>query len=381
MLKALAALAALAAAPAGEEPNDTVHLLDNSATNVLIVEDSWREVGYKVKVENVDAMRVPVNRVKGTEYADRPAQYDQGMDALRKGEYDKAEKLLVAGLAAARDKKQHQYFLAGLIDCCQAQRKYEDLRKYARKMAEIKPAARLIYEARLKLGDSYLREAKYGEALKAFDEALEHFKALREEARKTALPGVSEYVNGYRLQAGYWRLFSMEREAKDANLTGRQYDIFSSDAKSSDLEIYYLCRLGYVRCRAAADKPDEARQELAKVQEEVSRLKPGDKVRQAVMPAVQLALGDLSYNQLDYRQARWYYLKVIVQFATDRASVARAHVMTGMCYEKLRDEAREKEAVARALRHYQTVVQEHQDSVDFAVAKERLDKLKGGAGT
>ncbi|MHC4916983.1 MAG: hypothetical protein ACYTGB_15995, partial [Planctomycetota bacterium] len=91
-----AALALLVAGPAfcgeaaEEEFNDSVHMEDNSAVNVKIIEDSWKGVTYKPRGDNVPPITIDVSRVKGTEYANRAAEYEKGMEALRKREFASA---------------------------------------------------------------------------------------------------------------------------------------------------------------------------------------------------------------------------------------------------------------------------------------------------
>jgi tetratricopeptide (TPR) repeat protein len=388
-----AALAVLlpAAALAGavpEEANDSVHLVDNSQTNVKIVEDDWK--GVKVTRANVE-IPMAVNRVRTTEYSDRVTQYDQGLEALRKQDYPKAVSLLAAGMKKTRDLKQRQYFQVALIECYEGQKRPEEMRKQIRKMVDParrnpKKAPRLIYDAYLKLGRSLLLEGKYSKAEGAFGEAYDFFKKLEELARKKetkALAGVIDYVKGYRLKAGYWKIFSMEQQGK-AKIEGhrgarRAYDLFAFEA-TGHLRLVNMAKIGRARCDAKLGKTDSALKALKEMEKDLSDPKKLAKAGAGAVPAVYVALGDVYFLKLDYRNARWYYLTVIVQHSTDRAMVARAHYMAGRCYEALRKTVREREAIPRALRHYTIVTKEYQDSLEYVKAKDRQRELKAQMG-
>jgi tetratricopeptide (TPR) repeat protein len=367
---------------AGDDLNDSVHLEDNSATNVKILEDSWKGVSFLLR-EGIPPTFQAVDRVKSTEYGNRVEEYAQAVEALRKGDCSGAERLFSAGLGKTKDAKQHQYFYAGLIEAAEGQNKPEAVRGYVKKMLSIKPAPRLIYDAYLKLGESYLKEGKFAEAETGYGQALKFFEGLEGQASTLGKAGVRNVVKRYRLRAKYWKIFCMEKQGK-AKIEGsdgakRAYNLFESEATGNPV-LVYKAKIGMARCEAAIGRYDLALQSLTTIVKDLRAADPAEGGGAAALPEALVSLGDVHFLKLDYHQARWYYLTVIVRYAEDRAMLARAHYMAGMCYEKLRDKAREREAIPRALRHYEIVVKEFQDCVERSAAEERLEKLKGRLG-
>ncbi len=379
----LFACGAFCGQPAAEELNDSVHLADNSATNVKIVEDDWKGVKIKPRAgRNVDLMAFAVSRVRSTEYGDRAPQYDQGMDALRKGNVDNAINLLKKGLGKTRDVKQKQYFYAGLVDCYEAKNDAKAMRDAIKKLIprDPKTAPRLVYAVYIKLGMSYLREANYAEAERTFKQAYDFFKNLESLARtQKALPGVVDYIKVFRLQAGYWKIYSMEKQGatkiKDRTGARRAYDLFAFEATGNP-KLVNLAKIGRARCDAVLGKIEDAKKTLGGLEKDLLKAKDG---KQA-LPSVYVALGDVAFIELDYSKARWYYLSVIVKHSADRTMVGRAHYMAGRCYEKLRETARERDAVPRALRHFSIVAKEFKDSLEHADAKKRMEAIKARMG-
>jgi len=384
-LAVAASLLALSAwaGQAPEELNDSVHLEDNSATNVRIVEDDWKGVKIQPRVgKNVDLMAFAVNRVNSTEYGNRAAEYDKGMDELRKGNHKDAIRLLNVGLRKTSDAKQKQYFYAGLVECYEASGDANAMRGAIRKLVPRDPknAPRLIYDAYLKLGNSYLREGNFAKAEESYKAAYEFFKNLEGISRQQkTLSGVLDYIKAFRLKAKYWMIYSMERQGvskiKDRSGARRAYDLFAFEATGKP-GLVNLAKIGRARCDAILGKVEQARKALGKLQEELGKTKDGMKV----LPAVYVALGDVAFAEGDYRKARWYYLSVIVKHSGNRDMVARSHFMAGQCYEKLREKVREREALPRALRHYTIVAREFQDSLEHAAARKRMEAIKARMG-
>jgi tetratricopeptide (TPR) repeat protein len=173
----------------------------------------------------------------------------------------------------------------------------------------------------------------------------------------------------------------MEQQGK-AKIEGREgakraYFLFEAEA-GSNRTLLYRAKIGRARCDAVLGDHDKALKDLEALRKELED--PKNKDASAALAEVYVSLGDVYFLKLDYRQARWYYLTVIVRHANDRAMTARAHYKAGLCYEKLVEKARERQGLPRALRHYEIVVKEFQGCVEHKAAKERLESLKGRLG-
>jgi len=375
--------AALAGAPGPmEDLNDTVHTNNTSQPNVTVVEDTWKRV--KIKHRTGPTANFPVHDVQGVDYGDRVTEYEEAREAMRAEKYQKAARLYANGLKKTKGKNQHQYFIAGLVDAYQAAGDVKEMRKAIRRMVGIKPAPRLIYDVYLKLGASFLREGDFAGAEKAFDQTIKFFVALEKKAMSVPAAGVRKKVQLYVLKAKYGRIFSLEKQDKIEGRAGAQraYDLFTSDA-ASHRELVHKARIAIGRCLATVavkqDTPEKKARGFKRAIDHLKRLidpKSASRVSERVLPAAYVALGDIYFNKLDYPQARWYYLKVTVRYAGDRAALARAHYQAGRCYEALsKGTVRERDAVKRALRHYKIVGDGFRDSLEHSLAKDRLQKL------
>lgn len=380
VLLALAPGAALAGALV-QEFNDSIYRTDgNSDNNVKILEDSWKGVKIKPRAGSaIPSVEFDVSSVSGVDYGNRVAEYGSAMEAKR-SDLAKAAGLFLTGLAKTKDMNQHQYFLAGLVECYEGQNNPDEMRKYIRKMVAIKPAPRLIYDVYLKLGRSYLALRDYAAAETAYGEAEAFFAVLEKKAMRITKPGVRKKVTLYRLWAKYWKIYSLEKQGKTKieGRTGaaRGYNLFTSEATGHP-RLVGMARIGMARCDSVIGKHDAAIKALEKIRDDLRAAAKKDPTTIQVLPAAYVALGDVSFNKLDYRRARWYYLKVIVRYSADRAALARAHFQAAQCYEKLgASPTREREAIRRALRHYRIVKSEFRDCLEHAQARERLNKLE-----
>ena len=374
---ALSAGRASAGEPPAEEFSDTAHVNENSTPNIKVIEDSWK--GVTIQHGSGPQPFFSIDNVQGIDYGERASEYETALEAKRAGKYDKAAKSFEAGLrkTKAKDKVQHQYFLMGMIECYDLAGNAEEMRKAVKAMVKIDPAPRLIYEAYPKLGESYFRAGDFENALKAYQEAQKFFEARADEAQKLILGGVVKKNQLTKTTCQLWtirckeslgRIDDARNEYENLIIRGDRYPNLADQAK-----------IGIGRCLAAdaAKKEKPTDQDWARATKHLEKLldpKNKEGVQPSAMPAVYLALGDIYFNKLDYPQARWYYLKVTVQYAADRAVLARAHFQAGRCYEALKKDERST-WFKGALRHYKIVEKEFEDSLEHSQAKERLEEL------
>jgi tetratricopeptide (TPR) repeat protein len=370
----------------GEGVNDTVHLGDNSAMNVKIVQDDWRGVRFKTSLaEKSPVIFQAVNRVVGTEYGDILPEFDQGQVAINKREYEKAVKLFSAGLKKEKDSKRKQYYLVGLADAHLKLGQVDEARKQFKMLVSITPAPRLIYDSYLKYADTFAREKKYAEAEKIFKNASEFFKKLGDS--KDAPRGVKPYIRKFRFTALLNCLLMIERQGEKVMAEKRlksQWNLFIARSAAGTPKLNLLGKLGKARALSASGEDKEAIDLVEKVLKESKKAKLSRSDLTELLAYGNLAKGDVSFKKLDYHQARWYYLSVIVRFSGNRAIEAQSHLKAGLCYEKLASSKvnRESDGLGKAARHYKIIVGSYQDSLEALQAKDRLEALNsGGART
>jgi len=384
--------------PAGQPPpppppaqaddlNDVVHASNTSTANVKIVSDNWD--GITVRIQGNNTLSFPVDTITGVEYAQRPREYDEAASARNAGRYADAAGLLEKGLKGlkADTLPQRQYFLVGIIECCEAlmasqpdqqSQTREKLRAAAKEMIALKPEPRLIYDAYLKLANSYFQEGgpdSFKTAEDTYKAALKLFTEMGGRKEISGKRGVERFIERYGLVARLGTIRCAEALGRIDGAGGArpEYEVFPARA-AGHTDLIGQAKLGYGRCLAARN-PDEG----------ISYFKDLlGKVPAAAVPDVYCALGDAylvkaespKKDELDYYWARWYYLKVVVQYSAARDTLARAHFGAGKCYEALGAAVRESGAAAKAVREFETVVKDFPDSPEYALAKGRLGERR-----
>ncbi len=379
------AIAALLSAPAvGAEPaqpeeyNDIVRQDNNNpATNVKVIADSWEGVQVKLPGGGATANTslFTSDTVEGVDYASKPAEYEKAMELMRAGKFVDAIKAFDDGLKKLKgdDAPQRQYFILGKIECLVTLRKPDDVRKLVDEMlaAGKDNPPRLIFDAYLKLGASYFQSRDFTKAHDAYKRAATLFESLEAKARSSGKGGLEKFVNRYVLEAKLNRIRCMEelRQLDGPEATGADmaYQVFPARAAGHP-DLVAQAEVGRGRCMIL-------RKDYAGALKYLEGLTK--KVPEAALPLVLCAMGDAylarasseNPDELDYYQARWYYLKVVVQYPTDRAALAHAYYGAGLCYEGL---ARESDALARKIRMFETVTREFSDSPEYLLASEKL---------
>lgn len=368
------ALAGQAPAPV-EEFNDVVHVRDNNPiTEIRVVSDNWDAVTVRGK-GNVTIAR-SAEEVLAVEYATaRPAEYEQAWELRRSGKIKEAIAAFEKGMAKLRDadKPQRQYFQAGLADCYDAGDELDKLAKIVDDMVNQKPAPpRLVFEMCQKLGAAYfrLRQAEKAEA------AFKRLEELCKDLKKKVPPdkgALDKYLDRLQMTAEFWKYRSLEGQGKVDGIEGAQRKfMFYSGRASSYPELAAQAQIAEQRCRAVKD-PEGA---LKALKELVAKLP------EAALPELYCAVGDAylakaespKTDELDYYWARWYYLKVVVQYPTDRASMGRAYYGAGRCCELLAEKAREQRAGDKAAKCFEIVGREFRDTPEYSLVKDRAGR-------
>lgn len=378
-------------APAADDLNDVVHANNTSTANVKIVSDNWD--GITVRIQGNNTLFFPTDTITGVEYAQRPAEYDTAATAKNAGQYAEAASLLEKALKGLKADAlpQRQYFLTAVIECYEAlmasqpdqqNQTREKLRAAAKAMVAIKPEPRLIYDAYLKLAESYLREGtpeSFKTAEETYKAALKLFTEMGSRKEVSGKRGVERFIERYALMARLGTIRCAEALGRIDGAGGARsdYEVFPARAAGHN-DLIGQAKLGYGRCLTARN-PDEG----------ISYFKNLlGKVPAGAVPDVYCALGDAylakaqspKKDELDYYWARWYYLKVVVQYSAGRATLARAHFGAGQCYSALGADpkVRESGAAAKAVREFEAVVRDFPDSPEYALAKAQLEgKGKG----
>lgn len=380
----LVLLCLAAAAPAGQAPapvedyNDVVHTKDNNPiSDVKVVSDNWDAVTVRGK-GNVTISRA-ADEVVTVEYlTNKIPEYDQGLELRRGNKIKEAIAAFEKGLARIReaDKPQRQYFQAGLADCYDAGNELDKFARIVDDMVGQKDPPRLVFETSQKLGMAYFRLREGAKAEAVFKRLVELCTKL--EARAPGTGGLGKYIERYRLVADLWRIRSLEAQGKVEGIEGaeRAYQIFPARAGAHP-DLVAQAQIGELRCRAAKDPESAVRGLLALVPKLTD-----PKMSETTLPALYCAVADAylakaespKMDELDCYWARWYYLKVVVQCPTDRASLARAYYGAGRCCEILAEKAREQRASDKAAKYFEVIDREFRDCPEYSLVKARAGK-------
>jgi TolA-binding protein len=374
-----------------EEFNDIIRLNSLNNNNVLtpvkVIEDRWDAVVYKMAGVMADGVPCPSETVEGVDYASRPAEYTKAQDLKRSGKFADAVKAFDDGLRKlkATEASQRQYFLLGKIECFAAQRKPEEAHKLVQEMlaASKDNPPRLILEAYLKLCSVWFQSGKFPEAEKACEEAVKFLKDLTKKAGGGGKAALEKYINRYHLEAKLWRIRCLEMQGMVAGPSPEKsaesaYQLFpSQDGAALYPELLIQAEIGLARCMILRKAYAEAIGYLEDREKKGLEGRPAAVVN--ALPAVYTALGDAyrakagseRKDELDYPKARWYYLKVVVQYPTDRTALARAYYGAGLCYEALAQQARERPAEERKRKMFETVAKDYPDLLEAGLVGEK----------
>ncbi|HOX08631.1 MAG TPA: hypothetical protein PK280_19710, partial [Planctomycetota bacterium] len=372
---AMGSAVALAGQPAApvqqEEFNDTILLTNNNpVTPIRIVEDRWDAVVYRLPGGPAEGNFCPADTVESVVFASRPSEYDKALELKRAGKSDEAIKALDDGMKklGAKDSAQRQYFQMAKIECLLVKR---DPAGVGRLVDEMLAAGkdnppRMIFQAYEAFAAANFQNRKFPETEKVCTAAGELFKKLEDKARSGGKEGLAKMVNRHRLGVKLLCIQCLELQGKiegpsadsAAELAYQLYP--SQDGAAVYPDLIAQADIGRGRCMALRKNQDfdGALKHLEGLEKKVPT--SGLSSLYAAMGDIYVArAGSEKKDELDWYQARWYYLKVVVQYPDDRAALAKAYYGAGVCFEALAKEG--PRASERRRKMFETVKKDFPD--------------------
>lgn len=339
--------------------------------------------------------------VKDIIYADKDANYQLALEKRDEGRHTLAALHFSNALDSLKDRKWaaeycnynigNAFYLAQIFDGYGGrQRKYAPAAEYFKRALDANPKSRYLLDIVTKLpicyaemSDDHLNEAEA--ALKDADERIKKYK--EETAKITTTMGYNDAAKRASVQLAIAKAVIAEKQAargkpgatwpnaaslwRDARSKTREYPELAGDAVEGEL-----------RALIQMKEFDKAVQEATLIINKYNKESDYGVISQ--MPAAYMALGKANYFQAlkfeadgnapmsnnAFAEARWAFLNVIVQFSGNDESLAQAHYLAGLCYEKLIT-AEPADAKVKAIREWQSVVANFpkSDSMEKAVVK------------
>ena len=399
---AIAAVGVRAAGEAAQEEDLDVVIQWNASAPPIpptkVIQDNYLQVKGQYKGATIvkDGYLI-----KDIIYADKDANYQLGLEKRDEGRYTLAALHFSNALEALKDRKWAQeycnynignaFYLAQIFDGYSGrQRQYAPAAEYFKRALEANPKSRYLLDIITKLPicyaemtDDHLKDA--GAALKDADDRIKKYQA--ETAKITTTMGYSDAAKRAGAQLTIAKAVIAEKQAArglagatwanaaalwhDARTKSKDYPELAGDAVEGEL-----------RAMIRMEDFEKAVQEATIIINKYNKDSDYSVISQ--LPAAYMAQGKAYYFQgLKYEKdgnapmsnnafadARWAFLYVIVQFSGNDESVAQAHYLAGLCYEKLKT-VEAADAQVKAIREWQSVVANFpkSDSMEKAVAK------------
>jgi tetratricopeptide (TPR) repeat protein len=396
LLCALAALLAPVAHAADEnEDLDIIERNDNVKTpQTKIVQDNYIAVIGKHRIE----VKVPAYAVKDVYYAGRSPNYSAAIEKRGEGRFTTAALYFTRALAdMEKEKWAVEYCNYGIGDALyqsgnfggykgKSGTQYDSPVAYFEKVLQANPKSRFLPEILVRIPVCLSEDGKLDQAEQKLAEAEAQIKKYRDEVIKVD----SKFLE-IADRATAQLAISDARIAEKKAEKGGKYD----DAKNKYLSARFkstkfpelmgeavdgLMRV-LILMKDYRGAESEANSIIRKYKQE------GDPKMIPLLPAAYSTLGKANYaqavdygtkgqkiqEQRAYAESRWNFLNVIAQFGENDDYVAAAHFFSGVCSDKLRD--LEPEAGIRAVRHFQTIVDDFPKSQFKDNAMEELKRL------
>lgn len=345
-------------------------------------------------------VKIPSYKVSDVLRADRPYEYDRGVERLKEGRFAIAAKYFTDVLRA----KDHMdkpwvieycnYHLATAMfdgefwDGYQGKTyHYSEPSVYFDAVLKANPKSRFLLDVSVKVPICLVEQKKFAEAEKAFVAAAAAIKRYRDETAKTADLEYRAHADraDAMIKLGGGKLLEKKgdfAQAVDAYATlqrvvARKFPDIYSEAWSGEL-----------RCLAQQGRFSDARaraESLIKRYQETNdpSLLAMLPVAHAVMGWASLALAaefeaksNAIQAQQAYSDARWNYLQVLVRFFDRDEHVAEASYYVGLCYDKLKGQ--ETTGKDLAIRYWLNVKRSFPDSSFAKLAQQDLARVGGG---
>lgn len=396
---------ARAAEEGGGEPDlDVIRRVDDlPVPPTKIFKDDY--ITVEGKKGNVP-IKVESWAVKEVLYADRSPTYSTALDKRDKGNFVTAAK----GFRIALDEMKGQKWAAeycnfGMGDALyqggyfqpytdKQGHKYEPPSVYFRETLKANPKSRFGLEASVKLAISLAEEGKFDEAEAAFKDAEAAIKKYRDEMGKVN-PKYREIADKFIAMSTYGHARMLERKAgpnppKDYDFNPalskyRGAQSLAQTAKAAD--VYGDSVDGELGILVKMNDYEAAKARAAGIIEQYKE--KSDPMLLGMLPGAYTVMGLSNFNlgakykenkqavqaQNAFAEARWNFLHVVVKFFDNDQYVAKAHYFAGLCYDELK--AGEPDAVQKALRHFNIIVNNYPNTPFAELAKKDIERLGG----
>jgi len=377
-----------------DEDLDVIFLNDGTTVRTKVSKDDYvlvigRRGHSTVKKESY--------KVKDVLRANRPPEYDIGLDRYKEGRYAVAAKYFTRSLRS-KDFKDTPWVIeycnyrlgeamydGGFFDGYKGKTyTYKPPAQYYAAVLKANPKSRFLLDASVKLPICLVEQKKYAEAEKAFVTAEAKIKQYREETAKTAILEYRKQAERAKAMLMLGKARLMEKKKDFAQAT-QIYMSVQRLARGKFPETYADGVDGELRCLVKQDRFEDAKARAKSLIDQYQKkhdqglvsMLPG---AYTVMGRASLALaGEYDKNnnplqaQQSYADARWYYLQVLVQFFDREEYLEEANYFVGLCYDKLKaDEPMGKDM---AIRYWLNVQRNYPDGTFGEQAKNDLARI------
>lgn len=379
---------------------------DDEELDVITRADDGKLVRTKIASEDYimvegrykhSAIKLPSYKVADILRANRPAEYDIGIERLKEERYAVAAKYFTVVLLG-KDSKDLPWvaeycnyrlgeamYNGGFYDGYKGKTyNYSAPAEYYSEVLKANPKSRYLLDASVKLPICLIEQQKFTEAEKAFVAATAAIKQYREDTARTADLEYRKMADRAEamLKLGNARL--LEKKDKYAE-AGDLYMTVQRTSFGKFPGIYGDAVDGELRCLVRQEKYADAKgraESLIKKYQETHdqtlvTMLPG---AYTVMGRASLAMaGEYEKNknalqaQQAFADARWNYLQVLVQFFDRDEYMEEANYFVGYCYDKLKDQ--EPTAKDMAIRYWLNVKRNYPNGSFVKQASDDLTRV------
>jgi len=344
----VALLLSFRAGAQADPAQDAVEMIGpGSLTNIKVLTDNWIMVEaqrFQVKTP------IPAYRVRKVVYSAAPDLYRVAQTAAEEGDYERALRALILTLRERGDaipwfKQYILYDIARFYVKHAGEGSYEKARGYLDQLFKDVPDSRFTPEALLLYADTFFLEAQdFEKARQAYDDAAAKLAQMAGQVSGDHVDYLQEKSFLAKYKAGEC-LMLLKR-------FGEAKSVFEGVAARSRKypRIYYLALLGKSQSLWQEGQIDKALEDFASLIEAAEVAGVRD-----ILAGAYAGLGDCYFEKKEYEEARWNYLKVVVQFFDAQEYAAKALYRVGLCYREIMNretDAKKRQEAGKMARYY-----------------------------
>jgi TolA-binding protein len=325
-----------------------------ASQRIEVTEETIQQVTYTIAgVPTPQA--VAASRVERVEYAKPSPEYNQGLQAMKKGEYEEAVEHLTKAAEAHDPSWAKPYALFKIGQAYQASGEFERAVEAYNKLISALPRSRFVPEAKLNIAVTQFRKGDVSGARTAL-------RTFKEEAASKG------YAEEWANWATYWEIRLLENEKNyDEALT--RYGALAAKVEKDTPRLANECRLRIGGCHALKGDFTKAFDFYKAIVETKEEGNPD------LLAGARLGMGLSYFNQKNYVAARWEFLRAVVlsdqnPTAVNADTAAAALLYAGQCFELLKEN--EPDGPVRAQKLFRECTRTYPGTVAAVEAKKRI---------